>query len=60
MIDEWWTAKDLEKSGSGLWEVQSWNLPGGTEENHENLSIAGVLAGIWTKHLPNTGLQNYL
>jgi hypothetical protein len=30
-------------------------LPGGTEENHENLvRIADCLASVWTWDLPNT------
>jgi hypothetical protein len=30
--------KDLEGSSNGLIEVLSWNLPGGAQENHKNLS----------------------
>jgi hypothetical protein len=29
---------ELEGSSCDLVEVLPWNLPGGTEENHENLS----------------------
>jgi hypothetical protein len=37
-----------------------WHLPGGNEENHENLRIAGILAEIQTEHLLNTTLEHYL
>jgi hypothetical protein len=35
MIGEWWIGKNLERSGDGLIEVLSLNLPGKTEENEE-------------------------
>jgi hypothetical protein len=34
-------------------EVLSWNLPGGADESHEILKIAGVPAEIQTDHLQN-------
>jgi hypothetical protein len=30
--------KDLEESGFDLINVIAWHIPGGTEENHKNLS----------------------
>jgi hypothetical protein len=50
--------KDLEGSGHGL-IVQSWHLPVGTEEMHENLSIGGIPTEIQTEHLLNAGLGHY-
>jgi hypothetical protein len=46
-------------SGSGLIKALSAHLPAGNEDNHENLSIAGVLAEIRTKQHPNTSLDRY-
>jgi hypothetical protein len=34
--------KGLEGKSYGLFVVPSWHMPGGFEENHENLSIASV------------------
>jgi hypothetical protein len=34
-------------------------MPGGFEENHENLSIASVPTEIWMEHLPNVNLHCY-
>jgi hypothetical protein len=34
----WWVGKNVEGSGRGLIWVVSRNLPGGTQENHENVS----------------------
>jgi hypothetical protein len=36
------------------------NLPGETEEYHENLRITDVPAEIRTEHLPNTSVERYL
>jgi hypothetical protein len=49
----------LEGSGHGLIEVLFRNLPGGTEENHENLRIAGVSDYIPTEHSLNVNLELY-
>jgi hypothetical protein len=37
---------DFERYGRGLFEVLSLNFYGGTEENHANLRIVDILAGI--------------
>jgi hypothetical protein len=50
VIDERCTAQDLEGSGCGLFEVLSWQLDGGTEENHVK-QPSGVPAEIRTEHL---------
>jgi hypothetical protein len=53
--DDWWTRKDFERSGSGLVEVLFRNLPGGTEDNHEN-DQANILAEIRNEQLTNTAM----
>jgi hypothetical protein len=41
----------LEGSGGGLFEVASWDLPGGIEKNQKSsIKVAGVLAEIQTEH----------
>jgi hypothetical protein len=40
-------------------EVQSRQLPGGTEESHELPYIASIRAKIRTEHLPNRSLERY-
>jgi hypothetical protein len=57
-----WIGRDLEKSGCGLIEVLSRELPGGTEEIHKKnpVSIVSVPAEAGTEHLPNTSLERYL
>jgi hypothetical protein len=52
--------QNLEESSHCLIKVLSQNLPGGTEENHKIVRIAGVLAKIQTERLPNIRLQHYL
>jgi hypothetical protein len=41
-------------------EVLSRHFPGGTEENHKNLRIAGITAEICIEHHGHTGLEGYL
>jgi hypothetical protein len=43
--------KGFQGSSSGLIEILSWNLPGGTEENH------GSPAEIQAMHVPNTSAE---
>jgi hypothetical protein len=45
--------KDMEGSVHGLIYGTILALPGGTEENHENLRMPGIWAEIWTQDLPN-------
>jgi hypothetical protein len=60
VIDESWTERDLEGRSLGLIEILTWQLHGGTEENHEETArIAGVLAEIRTEHRLNTSLDSY-
>jgi hypothetical protein len=48
MEDKWLIVKDFEGTSHDLTEVLFWHLFGGTEENHEDLRITGVLAKIQT------------
>jgi hypothetical protein len=51
MSEEWWTRNDVEGNGYGLNGI-SQNVPGGTEETHENPArIASVPAEIRNKCL---------
>jgi hypothetical protein len=43
---------DLEGSSGDLTEVLSYNLPGGTVENHENLSQVNLCPGRDSKQVP--------
>jgi hypothetical protein len=56
-----WIGKDLDGGGSGLIEILQRNLPGGTENNHENHSQYSrrVPGEIRTEHLPNTSQEPY-
>jgi hypothetical protein len=31
--------ENVERNGIGFFQVQSWNLPGGTEEKHEEFQL---------------------
>jgi hypothetical protein len=43
----------MEKSDRGVIKILSRNLPVRIEKNHENLSVAGLRAEIWTRNLPS-------
>jgi hypothetical protein len=50
----------VKESGCGLMEVLSWQLPRGTEEYNENLSLeAGIMAEIRNGQLLNTSKKWY-
>jgi hypothetical protein len=58
--DGMWMVKNSEGSGRGLIEVLSQCLPGGTEENDENLDRIGcVPIEIRTQHFPNASIESY-
>jgi len=53
MLGEWWIGKDVKRSGRGLIEGLSQHFPGGTEENHKNLSQDSRSPGMYMNTLPS-------
>jgi hypothetical protein len=51
--------RDLKGSSCGLIEILAQHLHGGTEKNHVNVRIAGVIPEVQTKYLLNTSLEHY-
>jgi hypothetical protein len=53
--------KDLEGNGPDLLEILSRNLPGGSEEDHENFPVrmADSTSEIQNEILQNTNLKRY-
>jgi hypothetical protein len=49
----------VEGNGPHLIDIHLRNLPGETEEYHENLRITDVPAEIRTEYLPNTSVERY-
>jgi hypothetical protein len=52
-----WLGKDVEGSGRGLYQIQSRNLHGGTEENFSKDIRRHT--GIQTRQFPNTCQKRY-
>lgn len=64
ILNDWMTVNNEFKwmwklAVVALFDVISWNICGGIQENHEKpLRTIGATKGIWTKHLSYTG-QKY-